>query len=89
MFGCRSGELEGEMVEALLPSSLRAAHEKTRTEYMQSPAARKMGEGRELSAVKKDGAPFPVEVGLNPYVDKGRAVVLVSIIALRQQPGDQ
>jgi len=39
-----------------------------------------MGKGRELMAVRKDGSTVPVEIGLNPYTDHGRELVLVSII---------
>ena len=41
-----------------------------------------MGAGRELAAVRRDGSVMPVEVGLNPYLDHGRRLVLASIIDL-------
>jgi PAS domain S-box-containing protein len=41
-----------------------------------------MGEGRELEARTKDGSRIPVEIGLNPYSDNGRQLILVSIIDL-------
>lgn len=82
MLGYETGELQGLRVEMLLPSSLQKKHLRQREAFMQAPEARKMGEGRELAAVTKSGATIPVEVGLNPYADQGRQLVLVSIIDL-------
>ena len=49
---------------------------------MRAPETRQMGAGRKLTAVRKDGTIIPVEVGLNPYSDQGRSLVLASIIDL-------
>jgi len=43
--------------------------------------------GRELKAVRMDGSTLPVEVGLNPYTDHGRPLVLASIIDLSDREG--
>ncbi len=82
ILGYARGELEGLSVDALLPVGKQEQHTRLREEYLQEPEARKMGEGRELLAMKKDGSKISVEVGLNPYVDQGRQLILVSIIDL-------
>ena len=41
-----------------------------------------MGKGRKLEALTADGRRIPVEVGLNPFLDHGKQVVLASIIDL-------
>jgi PAS domain S-box-containing protein len=80
MLGYGKGELEGTVVDALLPVGLRQEHAGRREHYMQAPEARQMGVGRELEALRKDGTAIPVEIGLTPYTDHGRQLVLASII---------
>lgn len=82
MLGYEKGELDGILVDALLPAGLQQEHARRRERYMQAPEARKMGVGRQLEAVRKDGTTFPVEIGLTPYTDHGRQLVLASIIDL-------
>jgi PAS domain S-box-containing protein len=82
MLGYEKGELDGGLVDVLLPASLQQEHARRRELYMQAPEARKMGVGRKLDAVRKDGTTFPVEIGLTPYTDHGRQLVLASIIDL-------
>lgn len=66
MFGYARGDLIGERVDVLLPDSLRTAHEAHRSRYMANPRVRKMGAGYELTGMRRDGTPFPVEVALSP-----------------------
>ncbi|MCB1801079.1 MAG: PAS domain S-box protein [Gammaproteobacteria bacterium] len=82
LLGYRPGELNGVAVDSLLPESLREHHQKLRGDYFKSPEARLMGEGRRLQALTAAGEGIPVEVGLNPYTDNGRVLVLVSIVDL-------
>jgi PAS domain S-box-containing protein len=84
MLGYEKGELEGVRVDMLLPAGQREKHEQLRKQFMRAPEPRQMGVGRELAAVRKDGSSIPVEVGLNPYSDHGRQLVLASIIELSQ-----
>ncbi len=87
ILGYARGELEGVLVDALLPAGMQERHVHYREDYMQAPEARMMGMGRELKAVRKDGAAIPVEVGLTPYSDHDRQLVLVSIIDLSHRNG--
>ena len=82
MLGYEKGELEGLQVDALLPTGLQQKHVHLREQFMQASEIRKMGVGRDLVAVKKDGSTIPVEVGLNPYSDHGRPLILASVIDL-------
>ena len=66
MFGYARTELIGNPLEMLLPERLRAAHGAHRQAFAASPAIRQMGVGRDLTARRKDGSEFPVEIGLNP-----------------------
>ncbi|MDH3527510.1 MAG: PAS domain S-box protein [Gammaproteobacteria bacterium] len=87
MLGYERGELERLLVDTLLPASLHEKHVHYRKQYLQAPEARMMGVGRELVAVRKDGSAIPVEVGLTPYSDQGRQLILVSIIDLSHRDG--
>jgi PAS domain S-box-containing protein len=87
MLGYERWQLEGTQVDALLPADLQQQHLQLREQFMQAPEARRMGVGRELEAVRKDGSKISVEVGLNPYLDHGRQLVLASIINLSDRDG--
>jgi PAS domain S-box-containing protein len=89
MLGYDRDELVGLSVDTLLPEQRHEQHRNLREQFMQAPETRQMGAGRELAAVRKDGSVMPVEVGLNPYLDHGRQLVLASIIDLsaRQDQG--
>ena len=82
ILGYERGELEGSLVDALLPDDMQEKHVHLRAQFMQAPEARMMGVGRELEAVRKDGSFIPVEVGLTPYMDHDRQLILVSLIDL-------
>jgi PAS domain S-box-containing protein len=82
MLGYAKGGLKGLSVDSLLPPEQRTHHTKIRAEYLRNPEVRKMGAGRKLEALTADGRRIPVEVGLNPYLDHGKQVVLASIIDL-------
>jgi PAS domain S-box-containing protein len=89
MLGYETGELGGASVESLLPARLQERHVREREQFMQASEARKMGKGRELAAVRKDGSLLPVEIGLNPYTDHGRQLVLVSIVDVSERGSNQ
>ena len=85
MLGYDKNDLVGSKVEKLLPVAKQQEHLALRQEFMQKPRSRKMGEGRELDALRKDGKTIPVEIGLNPYTDRGRILVLVNVIDLSKR----
>jgi PAS domain S-box-containing protein len=85
MLGYKKGELNHRPVDQLVPPELQDQHVRWREDYLVAPETRKMGEGRELEAVTKDGKRIPVEIGLNPYVEDGKQFVLASIIDLSER----
>jgi PAS domain S-box-containing protein len=85
MLGYEKGGLNGLPVDTLLPISQRGQHAHLRAEFLQNPEVRMMGKGRKLEALTADGRRIPVEVGLNPFLDHGKQVVLASIIDLSRQ----
>ena len=66
MFGYRREDLVGQPIEILIPERFRAPHIIVREKYYSSPATRAMGSGMELSARRRDGSEFPVEISLSP-----------------------
>jgi PAS domain S-box-containing protein len=76
MFGYTRAELVGCPLEMLLPERLRTGHGVLRTGFAATPSTRQIGAGRDLTARRKDGSEFPVEIGLNPVPgDDGRLVL--------------
>jgi len=82
MLGYEKHALKGLSVDSLLQPGQRDRHEQLRAEFLRNPEVRKMGQGRKLEAVRADGRKILVEVGLNPYLDHGKQVVLASVIDL-------
>ncbi|MCE1247308.1 MAG: PAS domain S-box protein, partial [Firmicutes bacterium] len=68
LFGWGREELEGKSVEVLMPLRFHEKHVQHRSGYMENPLQRVMGKGLILSAIKKDGSEFPVEISLS-YTD--------------------
>ena len=66
MFDWSREEIEGSRVERLIPAASRSRHERHRLRYGQAPRARPMGQGLELSALRRDGTTIPVEISLSP-----------------------
>lgn len=80
MLGYPRGELIGQSVDILLPTSLRQRHATLRQIFTANPAARPMGVGRELIAVRRDGREIPVEIGLKPIQTGTGLIVLATLV---------
>jgi PAS domain S-box-containing protein len=85
ILGYRRAELIGRPVEILLPERLRARHINDRTGFQLNPMHRKMGAGRDLFALRKDGREVPVEIGLSPVTTPQGTFVLASIIDISER----
>jgi PAS domain S-box-containing protein len=66
LFGYTRLELVGQSIEVLVPAPLRAALRERRTSFFESPESEALAEGLELTALRKDGVEFPVEIRLSP-----------------------
>jgi PAS domain S-box-containing protein len=76
LFGYTAQALIGRPVDTLIPPRLRTHHAEDMRRYLEDPAPRRLGLGRELCAMRHDGSEFPVEISLAPLeTDEG---VLVS-----------
>ena len=85
LFGWSRDDLLGRPVELLVPERFRAGHPERRRAYAAAPEARRMGAGRDLYALRRDGSEFPVEIGLNPVEDDSGAAVLAAIVDITER----
>jgi PAS domain S-box-containing protein len=87
LFGYTSAPITGEVLEKLIPKRYHHHHVGHREGYMQDPKARGMGLGMTLSALKKDGTEFPVEVSLGHFKTDEEQFVIAYIadITMRKQ----
>ncbi len=80
MFGYTAEELQGELVDTLVPEAVRSQHKQHREGYVESPRVRPMGEGLDLVARRKDGSTFPVEISLS-YVGTGDEMLAIAFVS--------
>ncbi|KAF0179635.1 MAG: multi-sensor hybrid histidine kinase [Limisphaerales bacterium] len=87
IFGWNREALVGQKIEVLVPERVQSAHVAMRTGYAAHPDARAMGARRELSARRKDGSEFPVEISLSPLqTDRGQLITAaVRDVTVRRQ----
>jgi PAS domain S-box-containing protein len=90
IFGYEPNELIGKPMEILLPASFRQGHSHLRNGFNSNPSPRRMGSGRDLMALRKDGKEFPVEVSLSytRYKQKLLVMAFVSDISKRKKAED-
>ena len=79
-FGYSKEELIDKTVDLLVPQKIHAHHHELRENFYKRPGPRRMGEGRDLFAQKKDGTEFPVEVSLSNYEINGEIFVIAFVI---------
>jgi len=80
MFGYEPGELTSLNIDKLLPERFRAKHHSYREGFNEHPEPRRMGVGRDLVAVRKDGTEFPVEVSLSYSNSGGQMLIMAFVI---------
>jgi PAS domain S-box-containing protein len=73
-------EVVGKAIETLIPVRYHSKHVHLRDRYIENPHPRPMGLGRDLFAVKKDGAEFPVEVSLSSYT-MGEEIFTIAFVS--------
>jgi PAS domain S-box-containing protein len=84
-FGYARQELIGQSVDLLVPERFRQLHLLHRQHFVSKAQHRHAGAGRELSARRKDGSEFPVEIGLTPIQAGERLLVLGVIVDISQR----
>lgn len=85
LFGYEEHELEGQLVDVLIPDALRGGHAKHRDSYHRNPKERVMGANLDLFAKRKDGATFPVEISLGHTEFDGEKMAIAYINDITEQ----
>ncbi len=79
LFGYTRDELLAAEIELLLPEAVRERHRGHRADYSADPQIRSMGQGLSLSARRRDGSVFPVEVSLAPDISSGGLTIIAAV----------
>ncbi|WP_290789593.1 sensor histidine kinase [Flavihumibacter sp. UBA7668] len=85
LFGYEKHQLLGQTIEMLIPQRFHYGHEKSRANFYKNPGNRRMGQGRDLFAKRRDGSEFPVEISLSHFSDKRGKYVIAFIIDITQR----
>ncbi|HEU5289039.1 MAG TPA: PAS domain-containing sensor histidine kinase [Cyclobacteriaceae bacterium] len=85
LFGYSPDELIGMGLESLLPERYRKGHMNLRAAFNSNPLPRRMGAGRDLTALRKDGSEFPVEISLSYTQVQGKLLVMAFISDISQR----
>jgi PAS domain S-box-containing protein len=80
MLGYEHAALTGKKLEILLPQRYHAHHGDLMRTYREAPSTRRMGIGRDLTALHASGAELPVEIGLSEVHWQGQPMTLATVI---------
>jgi PAS domain S-box-containing protein len=85
LFGYSREELLSQSIDILVPAAIRVQHCGHRASFVARPQARRMGVGRDLFGVRKDGTQIPVEIGLNPIRTSDGLMILSAITDITER----
>ena len=80
LFGYSTDELLGQPVDVLVPERYRSGHPRLRRAFQAAPQSRRMGAGRDLFGLRKDGTELPIDIGLNPVATPDGVIILTTIV---------
>lgn len=79
LFAYFEESMVGQVLETIIPQRYHSKHVGYRDGYIHKPQQRSMGLGMTLSALRKDGTEFPVEISLGHFVKDGHKFVIAYI----------
>jgi len=85
LFRYERGELIGLPIEALVPQKIRHSHKTNRATFEKDATSRRMGLGRDLAGLCKDGSLIPVEISLSNTIINDKPAVISFIIDITER----
>ena len=85
LFGYSEAELQGEVIETLLPLRFRASHASLREQFSNKLRASAQPEAREFVGLRKDGSEFPLQIELSAPDSEDNCCTLVSITDISER----
>lgn len=79
IFKYKRSELINQLIEILVPDSVKERHPQLRNEYLDQASDKKLNDGREILARRKNGEEFYAEVALNPIYLNDDTYVITSV----------
>jgi PAS domain S-box-containing protein len=79
LFGYGRDALLGQLVEILVPNSLRMVHQAQREGYLADPTTRSMGTEPQFIGVRRDGTVLPVDISLS-HVQTGEGLLVIAAV---------
>ncbi|NRR30210.1 diguanylate cyclase [Oxalobacteraceae bacterium] len=79
LLGYSASELLGQTIDVLVPQHARHRHAGLREQYLDAPSTRRMGQRREIRALRKDGGECLVEIGLSQVLTSVGMFVATSL----------
>jgi PAS domain S-box-containing protein len=80
LFGYAREEILHQPLQQLLPARYRMHHGAHASQYYRNPTMRSMGPNLDLTALRKDGTEFSVEIGLSPVQMETGQCILATIL---------
>jgi PAS domain S-box-containing protein len=84
-FGYTDHDMEGLVLEKIIPQRFHHKHVGYRNSYIENPKSRGMGIGMTLSALKKDGSEFPVEISLGHFKSEDQQYAIAFIVDITRR----
>jgi len=85
LFGYKAKELIGESVEILIPESYVSKHSIHRSNFFSNPKTKKMGDGKELFGMNREGKLIPIQISLSPLKTEEGILVSAAIRDITSQ----
>jgi len=80
LFGYSRDELIGKNIKHLMPESIRHLHDGYLTQYLETGIAAIIGIGRDVTAQRKDGSLFAMELGIGVVRDENGPSLYIGVV---------